>query len=397
MPRKRGNARVSQTSLPIRYRCKVGGEWKPIQAFSTTQQRLLERQISARGTVDAENSGMTCQEHSTGTLTELRCALCQLDKPYTDFSKTMRKSEDSVSFVCAALRTGMFEVELDSDNDVSRYQMCKRCTAWTETQEPGVVPAPLETGNVTHEEEEDIRQGTTPHMPDDFFPSDTLPQAPITPFAAMSIRGESSRASGSNKGSVTDTCSLPPHIIQAVMSSARSQQQSFSESDAEAEDNNDLRKINHARNERHSSSTSYISSRNESDSDDTVTSSRLMPVTEDLPPHLQALVRQISPGQGPSLGSSRGRSTFRRDTESISTATTMREGREEVAFNAWDGSGQRHDAVKLLTDPSTSSVCTSSTTNTTSRGEGRRDEPAARRKGGWHKAPRYRPGEETSN
>lgn len=39
-----------------------------------------------------------------------------------------------------------------------------------------MVPAPLETGNVTHEEEEDIRQGTTPHMPDDFFPSDTLPQ-----------------------------------------------------------------------------------------------------------------------------------------------------------------------------------------------------------------------------
>ncbi|KAG5946210.1 hypothetical protein E4U59_004265 [Claviceps monticola] len=370
MPRKRGNARVSQTPLPIRYRCKVGGEWKPIQAFSTTQQRLLERQISARDTVDAENSGMTCQEHSTGTLTELRCALCQLDKPYTDFSKMMRKSEDS---------------------------MCKRCTAWTETQEPGVVPAPLETGNCTHEEEEDIRQGTTPHMPDDFFPSDTLPQAPITPFAAMSIRGESSRASGSNKGSVTDTCSLPPHIIQAVMSSARSQQQSFSESNAEAEDNNNLPKINHARNERHSSSTSYISSRNESDSDDTVTSSRLMPVTEDLPPHLQALVRQISPGQGPSLGSSRGRSTFRRDTESISTATTMREGREEVAFNAWDGSGQRHDAFKLLTDPSTSSVCTSSTTNTTSRGTGQRDEPAARKKGVWHKASRYRPDEATSN
>ncbi|KAG6227757.1 hypothetical protein E4U34_005208 [Claviceps purpurea] len=380
MPRKRGNARVFQASLPIRYRCKVGGEWKPIQAFSTTQQRLLERQVSARGTVDAENSGMTCQEHSAGTLTELRCALCQLDKPYTDFSKTMRKSEDS---------------------------MCRRCTAWTETQEPGVVPAPLETGNVTHEEEEDIRQGTTPHMPDDFFPSDTLPQAPITSFAAMSIREESSRASGSNKGSITDACSLPPHIVQAVMSSTRSQQQSFSESDAEAEDNNDFRKINHAkssdsaiRNERHSSSTSYISSRNESDSDGTVTSSRLMPVTEDLPPHLQALMRQISPGQGPSLGSSRGRSTFRRDPasiSSISTATTMREGREEVTFNAWDGSGQRHDAVKLLTDPSTSSVCTSSTTNTASRGEGRRDEPAAKRKGGWHKAPRYRPDEETSN
>lgn len=228
--------------------------------------------------------------------------------------------------------------------------------------------------------------------------TDSSRQAPITSFAAMSIREESSRASGSNKGSVTDTCSLPPHIVQAVMSSARSQQQSFSESDAEAEDNNDFRKINHAkssdsaiRNERHSSSTSYISSRNESDSDGTVTSSRLMPVTEDLPPHLQALMRQISPGQGPSLGSSRGRSTFRRDPasiSSISTATTMREGREEVTFNAWDGSGQRHDAVKLLTDPSTSSVCTSSTTNTASRGEGRRDEPAAKRKGGWHKAPR---------
>lgn len=89
--------RETKTPIPVRYRCKVGGEWKPIQAFSGNQQRLIQRQVNGSGKVDAANSGMTCLEHSAAFRGELRCDLCQLIKPYDDFSKSQRKNDEPVS------------------------------------------------------------------------------------------------------------------------------------------------------------------------------------------------------------------------------------------------------------------------------------------------------------
>ncbi|KAF4121974.1 hypothetical protein GMORB2_7567 [Geosmithia morbida] len=55
----------------------------------------------------------------------IKCILCGVRKPLNEFSKRARKCQES---------------------------SCKRCVAWTETQEPGVIPAPLETGHVSVEE-----------------------------------------------------------------------------------------------------------------------------------------------------------------------------------------------------------------------------------------------------
>lgn len=49
-----------------------------------------------------------------------------------------------------------------------------RCTAWVETQEPDVTPAPLETGHLSKEEQE-MWQGTYIDSAD-FFDHGTAPE-----------------------------------------------------------------------------------------------------------------------------------------------------------------------------------------------------------------------------
>ncbi|KAG6005651.1 hypothetical protein E4U43_000559 [Claviceps pusilla] len=375
MPTKHANSRGPNASIPVRYRCKVGGEWKPIQAFSANQQRLIERQVSGKGKVDAANSGMTCLEHSAAFRSELRCDLCGLVKPYTDFSKSMRKTDDP---------------------------MCKRCTAWTETQEPGVVPIPLETGHVTQEEEENMRNRKTANLPADFFPSDTLPQAPITSFAAMGIHEKLSVKSSSGKSSVFDTGSIPPHLVDTIMSCATSLRSS--ESDTAAGENNGFEQTSRksmtdllSETGASTSSVSGIPSKREVNGNQQVTSP-VAPTTDDLPPHIRALVQDSQSGQVPFVGAFQGRATFRSNPSSISTATTVREGRDEVTFNAWDNSGQRHEAVKLPTERSDSSVTNDSAVNAADAWDDWTTVPVTKRKGGWHKAPKYRAGDDgTSN
>lgn len=79
-----------------RFRCKVGGEWKPLSSFSNKQQSLVRNQMDRGAPVSAANSGMTCRDHSGAPRTELRCELCSLIKPLDDFSKNSRKVGDNV-------------------------------------------------------------------------------------------------------------------------------------------------------------------------------------------------------------------------------------------------------------------------------------------------------------
>ncbi|KAG5914275.1 hypothetical protein E4U42_000577 [Claviceps africana] len=370
MSTKQGNSRGPNPSIPVRYRCKVGGEWKPIQAFSANQQRLIERQVNGKGKVDAANSGMTCLEHSAAFRSELRCELCTLVKPYTDFSKNMRKTDDP---------------------------MCKRCTAWTETQEPGVVPSPLETGHISLDEEENMRNGKTINLPADFFPSDTLPQAPITSFAAMGIRDNISGTSNPGKSSISGASSVPPHLVEAMMSRAKSLQSSESDvaaGESNGSDNKGLRKMADSLSGRRSCTSPVFGISTTRETKDTAS---VVSSTDDLPPHIRPLVQKLRSEQVPFLSSFQGSPTFRTTASSISTATTVREGRNEVTFNAWDNSGQRHEAVKLPTERSTSSVTNDSAVNDASACDEWKTVPVAKRKGGWHKAPRYRPEEETLN
>ncbi|RDA91950.1 hypothetical protein CP533_1342 [Ophiocordyceps camponoti-saundersi (nom. inval.)] len=152
-------SQLGQPSGPTRFRCKVGGEWLPLASFSNAQQKLVQRR---GGSINPTNSGMTCRDHSAASRSELRCDLCNLIKPISEFSKNNRQSDD---------------------------HMCKRCSAWDETQEPHVTPSPLETG---HRSIEEMNHEAWPKQFNDsadFF-DDDLPRAPITDLASLGLEDD---------------------------------------------------------------------------------------------------------------------------------------------------------------------------------------------------------------
>lgn len=135
-----------------------------------------------------------------------------------------------------------------------------------------------------------------------------------------------------------------------------------------------------------SSSVSDISSHSVASSDARSMTSGLG--AHDLPPHLRQGVAQKSKyGREHIFGGFQGPATFRRNAASVSTATTVREQAEEVTFNAWDNSGQRHDFVKSAADQDYSSASSNSDINESNACADWTDAPVTKRKGGWHKAP----------
>ncbi|KAM4066842.1 Stc1 domain-containing protein [Hirsutella rhossiliensis] len=302
-----------KSAVPTRFRCKVGGEWKPLSSFSNKQQSLIQGHVDRQAPINAANTGMTCRDHSGVPRTEIRCELCALIKPLAEFSQNSRKSGDYI---------------------------CKRCCAWSETQEPEVTPSPLETGHISVEEDENEVWEKNYMESVDFFPDD-MPQAPITELSSLGIEGKkvlsqlkAASVSGSSRASsvVSVGSSLPPHLR------ARELQAGSSASKAALDDTGD--------------SSSALGS---------------------------ALMSM-----------------------SMSTATTMREaavkGRasENVAFNAWGPDGKHHKGVKSPTVPSSTDEGSAA-----SRGQGRdlgkssnqsqaaaQETPKSRGKGNWYKAPR---------
>ncbi|OAQ97072.1 hypothetical protein LLEC1_00957 [Akanthomyces lecanii] len=154
--------------MTFRFRCKVGGEWKDLSKFSKAQQKNLQ---TGRA-LDPAHSGMTCLQHSTGSRCELRCELCNLVKSLDEFSKSSRRKGE--------------------------YQ-CRRCVAWTEIQEPGLTPGPLETGHISPEEEEQQMLKHRFVLSNDFFDDgdDGLPQAPVTALSSLGLDESYAGAIGS--------------------------------------------------------------------------------------------------------------------------------------------------------------------------------------------------------
>ncbi|KAL3962315.1 hypothetical protein ACCO45_003838 [Purpureocillium lilacinum] len=115
------------------------------------QRKLIDHQVGRGGRVDTANSGMICRHHTTSTVREIRCELCQLIKPENEFSTNSKKSGDN---------------------------LCRRCVAWGETQEPEVTPFALETGHISVEE--DVKKPGDRRYWDeaDFFVG-AKPQAPM--------------------------------------------------------------------------------------------------------------------------------------------------------------------------------------------------------------------------
>ncbi|KAJ4124371.1 hypothetical protein NW754_000069 [Fusarium falciforme] len=285
----------AQGTTPTRFRCKVGGEWKPLADFSNNQQKNIKWQLENRENVDPAHCGMICKEHSAGTKLEYRCEVCDLIKPREHFSKAALRRDEII---------------------------CERCTAWTETQEPSVTPSPLETGHVSVEEENEGVWARDFANADFFGDTDALPRAPITGLGGLGLTELESTAEGTRAnqilsevltrdgstsshsvvGAAGDTASvadeamstitrLPPHLAGKVSTKANSVVSSVA--------------------------TSNLKQHNE------------------LPPHLR----------GP--GSISTASTVRKDREETAKA-------RQVQYNAWDPTGKKHQAIKNLTVMSSS-------------------------------------------
>ncbi|KAM6480680.1 Stc1 domain-containing protein [Trichoderma sp. SZMC 28011] len=294
MANRRENANFNMASFPTRFRCKVGGEWKPLEEFSKNQQRLALGSQTGRSRVNAANSGMTCREHSSGQRTEMTCELCGLVKPLSEFSGNTKRS-GSIS--------------------------CKRCTAWVETQEPEVVPAPLETGHISIEEERGEAWPARFIDSTDFFSDDAYPQAPVTGYSSLGLEDgevasimDGSAPSEYSGSEASSSRALPPHLRGSIGQYRHSM----------------------------ASSTDGRSGSNKSS------------FVQHLPPHLRPLVQQGLSMDAPSDAAS---SEFGENPSSISTATTAREARFEkkarrVSFNAWDPNGIQHRGFRSTTESS---------------------------------------------
>lgn len=183
-----------------------------------------------------------------------------------------------------------------------------------ETQEPEVVPAPLETGHISVEEERGEMWPATFVDDTDFFSDDLVPQAPITGLSSLGLGDiDPSRLDMSSilSGRLASTTSTP--------------------------------------------------------------AARPGP-SNVLPPHLRGLIaQQPTPSHDGNDASEYAPSESGFTPSSISTATTVREMRDSnkprrVSFNAWDPTGLQHRNVKSFT---ASSVAGSSTRASSSdAGEG---------------------------
>lgn len=98
---------------PDRFRCKVGGEWKPLSAFSNKQQRLVQGQMGRDAPINAAHTGMTCRDHSGAPRTELKCEVCNESKLLSEFSKNSRRNGEQVNR--QLLVTSMTSTHLSAD------------------------------------------------------------------------------------------------------------------------------------------------------------------------------------------------------------------------------------------------------------------------------------------
>ncbi|KAJ4310647.1 hypothetical protein N0V84_010858 [Fusarium piperis] len=288
----------AQGPTPTRFRCKVGGEWKPLADFSNNQQKNVKWQLDNGQNVDPAHCGMTCKEHSAGSKLEYRCEVCDLIKPREHFSKAALRRDEII---------------------------CERCTAWTETQEPSVTPSPLETGHVSIEEQnQDVWVRDFANA--DFFDDTDLPRAPVTGLEGLGLTDLESTADGTRANQI-----LSEVLTRDGSASASASAHSLAGGDTASVADDAMSTVTrlppHLAGKISTKANSVVSS-------SVATTSNLKQHNE-LPPHLRG------PG-------------------SISTASTVRKDREEAAkarqvpYNAWDSAGKKHQAIKNPTVMSSS-------------------------------------------
>lgn len=203
-------------------------------------------------------------------------------------------------------------------------KICERCTAWTETQEPNVTPAPLETGHVSIEEQnQDIWVRDFANA--DFFDDTDLPRAPVTGLEGLGLTDLESTADGTRANQILSEV-LTRDGSASASTATRSLVGGDTASVADEAMSTVTRLPPHLADKVSTKANSIVST--------SVATSNLKHHHE-LPPHLRG------PG-------------------SISTASTVRKDREEAArarqvtYNAWDPSGKKHQAIKNPTVMSSS-------------------------------------------
>ncbi|KOS18563.1 hypothetical protein ESCO_001314 [Escovopsis weberi] len=321
-----GNSGKPKENAHAKFRCKVGGEWKELDSFSNTQQKLLQSQLALGKFLEPAHSGMTCKDHTAGSRTQLLCEMCGLRKPIDDFSKSSRRNA---------------------------VYNCKRCAAWIETQEPDVTPAPLETGHISAEEVAG-KIWTERFFDDtDFFAGESRPRAPITAPESLGLgdlairpgldihalieKSMSSNASTADSSSASTTASrAPPHLRKKLAAPEQPAKPAPA-------------------GPKHPAAPAA------------------QPLGRQLPPHLRGKVRNASAAatkENPKPEAvTQASASDTCSTASFSTATTLRKPEDQdgktrcVAFNAWDTSGKRHLVIKSKSKSTDAgSTCSSSIT-----------------------------------
>nr|XP_036585880.1 stc1 domain protein [Colletotrichum truncatum]KAF6796071.1 stc1 domain protein [Colletotrichum truncatum] len=126
--------------VPERFRCDLGGEWKPFSSFSKRQQKIVTDKLERRIRIDAANTGMTCRMHSGEPVKEIQCeGPCNEIRVLDDFSKNNRSN-------------GVY--------------VCKFCQHWTNSQEPGYTPWAAPSNMLDPFEEMDDFEARMPTEPD---------------------------------------------------------------------------------------------------------------------------------------------------------------------------------------------------------------------------------------
>ncbi|POR32913.1 Uncharacterized protein TPAR_06852 [Tolypocladium paradoxum] len=361
-------------AVPARFRCKVGGEWKSLDSFSNSQRKLIEWQLATRDRVDAANSGMTCRDHSANTRIEIRCDVCDLIKPGEEFSKNAKKHGENV---------------------------CKRCIAWGETQEPEVTPAAFETGHLSIEENNlEVWQQRYVESTD-FFSGDDMPQAPITELSSLGL--DHKVLSQVEAGSSSHSASAAEHVAALIRgTSSGTASGSTSHIGRQSDMASAAYLPPHLRGNASDAPLGSISANSETSSvkdfreQGAPSVSGSEPVSysaASVPPHLRG---QVSAAYSGAAGKGRG-------PGSVSTATTLREAREleqenrKVPFNAWGPDGKQHKGVKSPTVPSSAdedSASAAESNDSYAANEWQTSNPKTkwgkkpRGRDNWHKAPR---------
>ncbi|KAI9155413.1 hypothetical protein HJFPF1_07996 [Paramyrothecium foliicola] len=338
--------RIGGTStMPTRFRCKIGLEWKPLDAFSNNQRRLVQNELDAGRRVDASRSGMVCREHSANMTQQIQCEKCDRFRDRKDFSKSSLRNEV--------------------------YQ-CITCVAWVETQEAGVTPAPLPTGHVSAEEEgQDLWKDRATYS-GELFGEDTLPQAPISALSALGLNDEDQEKIG------------PDFDINSVIRQAASVSTTASRGTSASELPPHLRSW--------SETTSIASDTDGSENMSTRSGAPGVQArgTTQLPPHLRG---KLSSASSSVAGSP---SVNYQSTGSTSTATTLRERGQDSdrAYNTWDPTGVRHRRAQTPSSSNSTSLIDfdgddqSSTKSSPAGAAFTTVKPRRGTKNGWHKAPR---------